>query len=350
MSSFDAFDTVSVQLACGCFNAVCLELLAPLAMQAAAAVTGRRAPRTITSVCNTVVPEADPLVDAQSERVLAVLSAVVHCDDHRPPAAVASPATHRRVSSAVLAYLTSSQDHRHTTGRDLLRVLSWSIGDHARQVTAGTPATSRPDIKGTKLRHRGTRNPLLSDAQVALFVTVSRGLMRARGHQITDSGERLAAQIILRLCSDHDALAYVRGVDERTHRGPLTVASSAVSALSDGHLLEELRAFTDPTMWRDGDDEARLIWVWLSTRAREIMGTSLDDRPVGQEGQVVEPVEGVSIFGDPDDDAAANHGELAVLEGVVAGGYRLGRQKFTPKERGLIDARIRQLHDAGFGA
>lgn len=346
MSSFDAFDTVSVQLSCGCFPAMCLEFLAPFAVQAAAAVTGRRVPRTITSVHNTALPEADPLVDAQSERVLAVLSAVVHCDDHRPPAAVASPATHRRVSAAAIAYLTSNQAHRHTTGRDLLRVLSWSIGDHARHVTAGTPATSRPDIKGTKLRHCGTRDPLLSDAQVALFVTVSRGLMRARGHQIADSGERLAAQIVLRLCTDHDALAYVRGVDARTHRGPLTASASAVSALPDVELLKELRSFTDPTTWRGGDDEARLIWVWLTTRAREIMGTSLDDRVTGQEGQVLETVEGVSIFGEPDDGAA--HGELTVWKGVAAGRYRLGHHEFTTEERDLIDARIRQLTDAGF--
>lgn len=349
MSSFDAFDPASVHLACGCFPAVALELLAPFAVHAAAAVTGRRLPRTVTSVRHTL-PETDPLVDAQSERVLAVLSAVVHCDEHRPPAAVASPATHGRVSKAALAYLTSGPAHRHTTGRDLLRVLSWSIGDHARHVTAGTPATSRPDIKGTKLRYRGTREPLLSDAQVALLVTLSRGLMRARGHQIADSGERLAAQIILRLCTDHDALAYVRGVDARTHRGPLTMSASAVSTLPDAQLLDELRAFTDPKTWQDGDDDARLIWVWLATRAREIMGTSLDDRALGQEGQVLEPVEGVSIFGEPADTASADHDELAVWKGVIAGGYRLGRRAFTPQERDLIDARIRQLHDAGFGA
>ena len=50
--------------------------------------------------------------------------------------------------------------------------------------------------------------------------------------------------------------------------------------------------------------------------------------------------------GEPDDGAA--HGELTVWKGVAGGRYRLGHHEFTTEERDRIDARIRQLHDAGF--
>lgn len=171
---------------CGCFHSSHVEVLVPFTLQAAARVTGRRIPLIVHATANTVVPEPDPLVDAQAERALRVLIAVTTCATHRPPTAEASPAVAARVSAAATKYLSCDAAHRPTAGRDLVRVLSWAIGDHNRDLTRHTPATSRPDRKGRQLRRRDGVTRLLTDPQAQLFVILSRGVTRARSHQLVD--------------------------------------------------------------------------------------------------------------------------------------------------------------------
>ena len=349
MSSFTRIAVVTHEQPCGCLPPLALKVLAPLAERAATQVTGRRRTRVTSSVLNTAVPDADPLVEAQTERALGVLSAVVHCDAHRPAGAAASTAIHRRVSQAALAYLGSDAAHRHTTGQDLLRVLSWAIGDHARTLTAGTPATSRPDRRGAQLLHRLTGNRLLTDVQVEILVYLSRGVMRARGHHLCESGEPLAAQIVLRRSTAHDAVAYLRGVAASARRGPVAAGVSTFDALDDAQLLTALQSFTDIATWRDGDRAAQLTWVWLSTRASEILGASLaeaGDDPDHPNRQLITTQD---FFGHADDALTLRSDELELWERIAEDGYRLGRRQFTTTERAKIAARIQQLRDAGFG-
>lgn len=349
MSSFNVVPSAGLP-ACGCFPSSHVDALAPFAVQAAARVTGRRVPLFARTAVDTVAPEGDPLVEAQAERALGVLVAVTRCEQHRPKAAKASPAVAGRVSAAAVAYLSSDDSRRPTAGRDLLQVLSWAIGDHNRDLTRGTPATSRPDRKGRQLCRRDGVTRLLTDPQAELFVILSRGVKRARSHLLVDSGERLAAEIILRCCEDRDALAYVRGVSERQRRGPLAASQGVLSAVPDAVLVDEIRGFTDPQTWRDGDPVAQEAWWWLVTTAQTILGTSLDrDSDAG--GRVRE-VSGCSVFdqapslaSDEQTDVSPDD-ELRILLRASKTGH-LGPRVLTARESAVIRARIEQLRHMG---
>lgn len=349
MSSFNVVPPAGLP-ACGCFPSSHVDALAPFAVQAAARVTGRRVPLSARTAVDTVAPEGDPLVEAQAERALGVLVAVTRCEQHRPKAAKASPAAAGRVSAAAVAYLSSDDAHRPTTGRDLLQVLSWAIGDHNRDLTRDTPATSRPDRKGRQLRRRDGVTRLLTEPQAELFVILSRGVKRARSHLLVDSGERLAAEIILRSCEDRDALAYVRRVSERQRRGPLAASDGVLSAVPDAVLLDEIRGFTDPQTWRGGDPVAQETWWWLVTTAQTILGTSLDQDSVADAR--VREVSGRSVFDHAPSPASHTQAEftpdieLEILLRANRTGH-LGPRVFTAKESAMLRARIEQLQHMG---
>jgi hypothetical protein len=195
--------------------------------------------------------------------------------------------------------------------------------------------------------HRVTGERLLTDVQVEILVYLSRGVMRARGHRLGEGGEPLAAQIVLRRSASLDAVGYLRGVAASTRRGPMAAAASSFDALDDAQLLAQLQSFTDLATWRDGDKAAQLTWVWLSTRASEILAASLDEASDDPDRSDTAPAAARDFFGDVDE--AADGGELDLWLRVAADGYRLGQRRFTAAERAKIDARIRQLRDAGLG-
>ncbi len=334
-----------------CFSEAQEALLVPIARDAAATVLGRHLswPGEVF-VPGSTIPDSDPLVEDQVVRALAVLLAAARCSRHRPDVTLGD-AVRRRLYTAIVEFLTSDAARRHTTARDLHRAAVtglrssqysalWSrtvqsLRDHGRQLTTGTVHTARPERAGASYTGRGGRR-LFTDAGCEIYKILVRGLA---------SGERVAAQALLGLCPDDQAVGYLRRVAVQTYRNPLSGGTSHLVELDDVEVAAQLWVLRDRDTWKEGGEKARRAYAALVLAARELVGTRLDenwDRPDEQrpETQVHD-----SVFGTDTPPVLDGAGELRLWRSVRDAGYRLGSRVFAADERRRIEARIAELDD-----
>jgi hypothetical protein len=256
------------------------------------------------------------------------------------------PAHAQRLSVAVHTFVTSDEAHRPAAEKDLRRVAGWALGDHAARLTLPTPATVKSTRKARSFRDTCTRHRLLSDLQAEIFTYVSRGLQRPRSGQ---AGERVAAEIVLGLADRRDALAYLRHLAERTHRRVDRVRGGRAAGgdrwwaeMPDDQLWAQLQAFADPDTWKGASPPAQRCYLWMRSRAREVLGVSLDAALGGHDAAEVVVEDGV--FG-PDASVFTARAELTMWEQVAGDDYLVGVRPLDAEQRRAIDDRIAFLGD-----